>query len=407
MKITHIAVLLVLPLLAASCFKDQDFEPAGTNTASQTQPARLPSEETRQVMIMVSGGFNSLSTPLTRDLTELSENYLPTIRSRAEHILLVLSRHTDSGYSTPVAPVLYRLYKDWDGNVVRDTLLRWNKKDQITDPKVLKETFIFAKEKFPAKGYGVVYSSHGSGWIPAENSTKSPSLQSIGQDEDTNNVREMELQEFVDCLPYKMEYVLFDACFMACVEVAWALKDKADVVGFSPTEIMNDGFDYAHIAERLLDTEPNPLGVCEDYFAQYSAPGVSSPYASVSLVRTDAMQPLADICKTLFEKYREQLATLSIYDVQRYYRLGKNPRFEHLFDLRHMLQKAGATLAERTKLDEALEACVLYEAHTPYFMSLELKNVCGLSSYMPSSGSEELNTFYKTLDWNKATELIK
>ena len=40
-------------------------------------------------------------------------------------------------------------------------------------------------------------------------------------------------------------------------------------------------------------------------------------------------------------------------------------------------------------------------------MSLELKNVCGLSCYMPSSGTVELDAFYKTLDWNKATELIK
>lgn len=411
MKISHIAAaVLLLPLLVLSCSQDKDFQPAGDNTSSQSHPERLPSEEVRQVMIMYSAGFNSLSSPLTADLQELSNSYVPYARSRADHILLVFSRHLRGDYSDPVAPVLYRMYKDQEGTVVRDTLLRWEKTDQTVDPKILNEVLTYAKTHFPAKGYGMVYSSHASGWIEADNPIPTQSgisLQSVGQDADTGNVREMELQAFVDAIPYKLNYVLFDACFMGCVEVAWALRDKADVVGFSPTEIMNDGFDYSRIAERLLDLEPDPLGVCQDYFAQYTSPSQRTPYATISLVKTDAMQPLADVCKTLFEKYRIPLATISSYDVQRYFRWGKNPRFEHLFDLRHMIKQAGATEEEMEQVDAALEACILYEAHTDFFMSLELKHVCGLSVYLPSSGNQTIDNYYKTLDWNIATELVK
>ena len=98
-------------------------------------------------MIMYSAGFNSLSGALTTDLQELEYGFVPTAQSRADHILLVLSRHTHSGYSTPVAPVLYRLYKDRDGEVVRDTLLRWRPEDQACDPAVLREVMTFAKER--------------------------------------------------------------------------------------------------------------------------------------------------------------------------------------------------------------------------------------------------------------------
>ena len=120
------------------------------------------------------------------------------------------------------------------------------------------------------------------------------------------------------------------------------------------------------------------------------------------------MQPLADICKTLFERYRVPISNLSITQVQRYFRWNQNPRFEHLYDLRHMLQQAGATEAELAQFDAALKKCVLYEAHTERFMSLWLTNVCGLSVYLPSSGDDDLNQYYMNqVEWNNATELIK
>lgn len=416
MRKVRIAVLLLMAVMAGSCFKDADFEPTNGSDVSHSQPGRLPSEETRRVMVMYSGGFNNLSGALTADLQEMETGFVPSAQTRADNILLIFSRHTDSGYSDPVAPVLYRLYKDREGEIVRDTLLRWKPEDQACDPAVLKEVMTYARRNFPAKGYGLVLSSHGAGWLPAKNDTRA-SVKSIGQDNDTGRVLEMELHDFVNALPYKLEYVLMDACFMGCVEVAWALREKAALVGFSPTEIMSDGFDYKTLADRLIGpvyafpgsvSEPDVLAVCQDYFAQYTSPKQSSPYATITLVDPTAMQPLADVCKTLFEKYRAAIAALNTWDVQQYYRKGVNARHEHLFDLRHMISQAGASDAELAQFDAALKTCVLYEAHTERFMSLWLKDVCGLSVYLPSSGDDALDNYYKTyVEWNNATGLIK
>ena len=409
MKKLRIGIWAVLSLLAmTSCFKDADFSPVPGESGGRQQPGRLPSEETRQVMVMYSAGFNSLSGALTTDLLELENGFVPTAQSRADHILLVFSRHTYSGYGTPVAPVLYRLYKDREGEVVRDTLLRWKPEDQACDPAVMREVMEFARNKFPAKGYGMVISSHGAGWIP-EHTTPQASVKSIGQDADTDHVRELEIPDFVDALPYKLDYILMDACFMACVEVAWALRDKAGVIGFSPTEIMSDGFNYHTLTQRLLASEPDALGVCKDYFIQYSSKTEEKDRnATITLVNTGAMEPLADICKTLFERYRESIAALKTSQVQRYYRQGLNRRHEHLFDLRHMLEQAGASASEMEQVDAALKACVLYEAHTDHFMSLDLNNVCGLSVYMPSSGDADLTRYYQNyVEWNNATQLIR
>lgn len=410
MRKLHIIAAMLLPLLLVSCFKDPNFEPGGGESGPQTQPGRLPDHEVRNVMIMYSAGFNSLSRPLTVDLGELEEGFVPNASTRADNILLVLSRHQVSDDSTPVAPVLYRIYKDREGTVINDTLLQWDKTMQATDPALMEEVFRYAREHFPAKGYGLVYSSHGSGWIPdPDRATKGESVLSLGQDSDTGRVHEMELYEFVDAIPYELDYVLLDACFMACVEVAWALRDKTPIVGFSPTEIMSDGFNYQTLAKRLIGaSEPDPLAVCEDYFAQYIAPEQRSPYASITMVDTRKMDPLAEVCRTLFEKYRTSIAALRTDQVQTYFRPRRNPWLDHLFDLRDMLVKAGISAEETAALNQALSQCILYERHTDYFMSLPLVNVCGLSVFLPSSGDDFFKSYYKEhVAWNTETQLVK
>ena len=399
--------LPVLLSLVFSC-RETDFTPDSGSAEPYTPPTRGEVQETRKVMIMYSAGFNSISYALSQDLREMaSDGFVPEDKTRADHILLVLSRQTTEGYSKPEAPVLYRLYKDYEGTVVKDTLLRFQPEDQASDPEVLRRVMNYARDHYPADGYGLVVSSHACGWLPSKNSSSAKSVKSITQDADTGNIHEMELKDFVSALPYKLDYVMLDACFMGCVEVAWALKGKAKWVAFSPTEIMSDGFNYKKLAERLLQREPDVMGVCEDYFAQYTDPSQTTPYATITLVDTENMQPLADICKTLFAKYREQLNTLPTTVVQRYFRDMTEHRYDYFFDLRHMLECAGMTAEEAAAFDEALDGCIEYQANTSRFMSLHLLHVCGLSVYMPSSGNATMDAYYKeTVEWNNATELI-
>ena len=39
--------------------------------------------------------------------------------------------------------------------------------------------------------------------------------------------------------------------------------------------------------------------------------------------------------------------------------------------------------------------------------AFEIKTFSGFSMYLPSHGSGELNRFYRTLDWNIATGLVR
>ncbi len=407
------ALLLVL----VSCSKDPDFEQGsvrGGSSARSSQAQRSYTEPTRRVMVMISGGYNSLAGYLAEDLQDLESGYVPAGTSFHADVLLVLARVAASrgDYTTPRAPVLYRLWSGRDGSVHRDTVKSWAEGTPLCSKETIREALSFVEKKYPAAGYGVVFSSHASGWMPSgyysDPSKFEPSgtlwgLRSIGQDITPDGGVEMELTDFADAIPMHLDYCLIDACLSGCVEVAHALKGKADIVGFSPTEVLADGFDYKNITSHLFATPSDPVEVCRAYFAYYDAKSGGNRSATITVVDTRKMEALETVCKELFDKYRIALNSLKGDRVQGYFRYDRH----YFYDLKDILVQAGITEEETARLQAALDACILYQAATSSFLSIPLNRVCGLSMYLPSMGSAYLNNFYReNISWNHATELV-
>ena len=411
-----IGPFLALLALAFSC-TDANFDlDPGSSGGGGGNNHRQPVQQTRNVMIMVSGGFNSLSSYLTADLQEMAEGFLPQGTYQSAHVLVVLSRLPANGFSTTPAPVLYRLYAGVDGKPVRDTLKRWNETDPLFGGTLLKDALHLVQDRYPAKSYGMVLSSHASGWLPPGYYEK-PSdfegkskLRSIGQDKDGSVSTEMDLMDFARSIPYKLKYVVLDCCLSGGIEVAWALKDKAEKVAFTQTETMAEGFDYSAIVRRLLGTDtPDPLGVCQDFYQYYLKQSGVMQSATISLLETDQMEGLASLCATLFEKYRAQIKSLPGTAVQGYFRFGRH----FFYDMRDILVKAGISDEEKEQLDMALANCIVYKAATPYFMKgtsegFAIKTHSGLSMYLPSMGTQFLDNYYKeNIGWNSITHLVE
>jgi hypothetical protein len=191
---------------------------------------------------------------------------------------------------------------------------------------------------------------------------------------------------------------------MGGVEVAYELKGKCGTVGFSQTEVLAEGFDYKTLTEHLLGSEsPDPQAVCEDYFLQYDIQSGVYRSATISMVDCSKMEPLADICRTLFEKYKSNITVLNPDEIQRYYRYD----YHWFYDLKDIIIHAGATEEELKNLQDALDECIVYKACTPEFMgSFAIDIYSGLSMYLPCNGSVELDKYYKTLQWNIDTKLV-
>lgn len=398
-------------------------------------------ESARKVLLLYSAGYNSLRNYLLDDITDLKEGWLPGNDCNDDVLLVYTHTPKSSGaYNNPTSPYLIRLYRDKDGIAVSDTLLTYPEGTISSSAEQLNEVLCYVRDNFTSRSYGMIFSSHATGYLPSGYYTNPsgyryqksrmmrsrgipapvpyiepdfdpslPMVKSIGQDQvgpSTTRVSyEMELTDFAEAIPMKLDYLLFDACLMGGIEVAYELRGKCGQLGFSQAEVLAEGLDYKTLTQHLLQREePYPLGVCRDYFMQYDIQTGVYKSATISLVDCDKLDPVAEVCRDIFSAHREGLASINHEDVQRYYRSSKH----WFYDLESIVMKAGASEEEIARLQGALDQCLLYKGHTPEFMSeFRIDTFSGFSMYLPCHGSAELSKFYKTLQWNMATGLVE
>lgn len=398
------------------------------------------------VVILYSAGFNSLSGYLKDDINDLKEGFLPGKKNKDA---LVVVSHLNSGgndYITAVPPVIINIYNGSKGPVM-DTVKIYGSEVCLTKASEMKEILNDVKELFPSEHYGMVFSSHSTGWLPMgyyshpENyDFKSPDgkaltarprldapegavpydfadenefpgmppVKSIGM---TNRKisgqdysYEMNLPDFASNIPFHLDYLLFDACLTGGIEVAYELKDLCDIMCFSQAEVLAEGFNYLTLASDLLEHNGDVISVAEDFYVNYAEKTHAiERSATISVIDCTGLDGLAAVCGNLFEKYRTGIGSIRADDVQRYYR-GKHHWF---YDLEDILVKAGIDAAEQKQLTDALDECVMYNEATDEFLGdFKIEHHCGFSMYLPCNGSAYLDNFYKTLEWNKATKLV-
>ena len=405
-----------------------------------------------RVMILYAAGCNNLNSSIQDNIQELKTGYIP---GKKENKALIVISHSPAGYlqyEPETTPYVIRLYRDKKAGVVADTLLTVAAGKFLTQPSVMKEVLSYVKDKFKSEHYGMVFSSHATGWVPegyynnpVSNTTGSNTswqaqrrhfslpdgavpyyepepedgpvmVKSIGQ-EDTkyegNKISyELGLSAFTSSIPMHLDYIIFDACLMGCIETAYEMRNVCDKIAFSPAEILEYGLNYDSLAAHLLEGEPDLSSVCKDYFEKYEKQ--SDQYmrsATITLVDCTKLDRLASICKDLVSAYRIGLATINPSDVQPFFR-----SYHHWFyDLEDIFVKAGINDTEKANLRSALEACVIYKAATPTFLlyksgggsGFKINCYSGFSMYLPCNGNNYLDDYYKTLAWNKATGLVQ
>lgn len=429
--------------LLPSCIDPEwnyDMDPQGT---TGTNPGdRVPSEDKRKVLLLYSAGYNDLCGYLKEDIEDLMKGWVPEA-NRNNNVLLIYSHLSKSGsdLKTPTEPVLFRVFQDNAGNTVADTLIRYETSAISASAAQLKEVLTFVKETFPAKSYGMIFSSHATGYLPAgyysrpddyvftedasyrqglhrqhgptsvpyierQHDPALPMVKSIGQSVSGGRSYEIDLRDFAEAIPMKLDYILFDACLMGGIEVAYELAGKCDLLAFSQAEVLAEGLNYMTLTTHLLDekNEADPESVCEDYFIQYDQKTGAYRSATISLVDCNKLEPLAEVCRALFSRHRLKISSINPDKVQRYYRGSRH----WFYDLESILSVAGIDEEELEALHDALDECMIYKGHTPSFLGeFSIKTFSGFSMYLPNRGSAQLDQYYKTLKWNKATGLVR
>lgn len=378
--------------------------------------------EYSDVFIYYGMGYNNLSANLASNIADLCSGILPG-KSREKAILAFTHNPRSYGdYNNSNPPLLLRIHRQ-EGKMAIDTLKIYEEMKYSASGESLRQVLTEIREMFPSKSYGLLVSSHGTGWIPPgyKSSTESvalsaeaaafdysqfPATKSIGSQYEGSyrNNQEIELKEFADAIPMKLDYMILDACLMGGVEVAWELKDVCDKLIFSPTEILSEGMRYKNMSWHLFSGErANLEAICKEYYEYYNSLSGTSCSASISLVDCTKLDGLASAYAGIIENHRDALTRINRNNVQRYFYDNKS----WFYDLRDGALMMGASKEELGKLDAALDECVEYHAETEFFFNIKLENCCGLSSYLPDSRRASLNNYYKTLSWNQAVGLVK
>lgn len=395
-------------VLGCSCTRDGEYDPV---------------KGYRQVLIYCGLGYNDLSSYLEDNFGEMKEGLLPELNRDLAVVAFCHTTASPHDYSTPVPPVLLRIYRD-GGKARVDTLKTYQADMVSASASSIREMMLDVRNMFPSESYGMLFSSHASGWIPVGYSnsgerhgamrtalmpdpslplTKTLGAQYAGS---SSNSLQMDIKDFSSAIPMHLDYIIFDACLLGCVELAWELKDVCDRIVFSPTEVLAYGFVYDTLVRNLMSGKDADLeAVCREYYERYDRQEGLNRSATVTLVDCSKLDRLAQAFGRIVEGYGDALEHIDRDSVQKYF--YDDRRFFFYYDLRDLAAAMEPDAGMLEELDRALEECVVYHAETPSFFYLELERCCGLSVYFPSSEWPVLNGYYRSLGWNETCGLVE
>ena len=241
--------------------------------------------------------------------------------------------------------------------------------------------------KYPAESYGLILWSHSSSWLPA-----GAPLRSFGYDGGS----QINIPELAAALPVRFDCILFDACLMGSVEVAYELRKKTGFIVASSMPMLYTGFPYEDILPELLSLRPDLKKVAEGYFNYYQRI-MTGMYqsATIAVINTGELEKLAAATRRLIESQPFDKTAFDRTSVQRLDAYAE----QYQFDFMDFINKAFPG-ADKSELAAQLNRTVPYKAHTEKYMDqYAINTFCGLSCYIPLEGREDLNAYYRRLEW--------
>ena len=202
----------------------------------------------------------------------------------------------------------------------------------------------------------------------------------------------------------KMQYILFDACYMGNVETAYELKDVANYVISSSSEVLADGMPYRSLWSYLNSATPNYTSIVSTVINYYQTH--NEPYVNVAAIDCRQLDNLASVMKEINNQYTLD-ASIKLDSIQPLD--GFSP---HLFyDLKVYVDSLHPSGYLLSQFNTQLNATVKSAESTDYVITalnpnrteyIRIKSYCGMSISDPSLHSVAIKGREKT-GWWKAT----
>ena len=360
----------------------------------------IPTPAEKTVLIYFAAD-NNLARYAREDIDEIVQGVQENSLSVSQHLLI----YEDMGGTAQLYEVVYE-----DGRATEKPVKTYPDRNSVGLDETL-EVFndVFNNSAYEAESYGLVYWSHADGWIPYP----LPSSRWIGQDTGNGDNR-MNLSEFkqvLEAAPH-FDFILFDACFMQSIEVAYELRNYTDYCIASPTETPGTGAPYDAILPYMF-RQGAAKELAEAYYNVYAE--VYNPNrisddpwtmgTAICVSETARLEALANATREALQAVDVPMGCAELRRLVYDYDQRSGSSHIGYYDLADIMQKMlddEAYAAWKQVFDEAV---TYYTTETNYSSAagnFSMEGTHGVTHYLPSSADVEACEPYHTLEWYDA-----
>ena len=234
-KIIIIVVLIILIIGVILCIPNDSIVNKGNDTYTL-------------MIYMCASDLESEDGFATRDIKEMLD---ATVDKKIN--LIIETGGTKQWKDYGISNQANQIYKIENGkmNLIEDNL----GSKEMTNSNTLSEFITYCKDKYPADRYSLILWNHGGGAVGG-----------FGYDENSSNEENTltidELNQAIQTVGVKFDFIGFDASLMANLETAFSLKDRADYLIASEEIEPGVGWEYKSLLNKLSsNTSENTLEI--------------------------------------------------------------------------------------------------------------------------------------------------
>lgn len=376
MKNFFFLLQLTVLLVFTSCHREDP-------TPDPTPQPPTEAENTIFVYMPWSGSPGSLYPFFQKNLTDIKQAVESQGGLGDKHLIVFIS---DSPSKGSLINVKYQ-----QGRCVDDTVAVFNNtlaSQQLNSANWITTVLKRVQAYAPARSYSMIVGCHGMGWIPGNSGTRSRYTTSAFRRRDVERLPltrwfggdtyKTDISTFDKGIEQsgigKMQYILFDDCYMSTIEVAYELRHSAKHIIACPTEIMAHGMPYDLLWTELSKSSPDYGSICDTFYNFYIS--YSYPYGTIGVIDCSQIDGMVDIMKSI--NHSGNLVSVSEDDVQ--IMDGYQPAM--FFDMGDYVRKiAKNETALLARFERQLSLLVPYKRNTPSFFT-EVRNP-GVGDVLP------------------------
>lgn len=376
MKKFFFLLQLTVLLVFTSCHREDP-------TPDPTPQPPTEAENTIFVYMPWSGSPGSLYPFFQKNLTDIKQAVESQGGLGDKHLIVFIS---DSPSKGSLINVKYQ-----QGRCVDDTVAVFNNtlaSQQLNSANWITTVLKRVQAYAPARSYSMIVGCHGMGWIPGNSGTRSRYTTSAFRRRDVERLPltrwfggdtyKTDISTFDKGIEQsgigKMQYILFDDCYMSTIEVAYELRHSAKHIIACPTEIMAHGMPYDLLWTELSKSSPDYGSICDTFYNFYIS--YSYPYGTIGVIDCSQIDGMIDIMKSI--NHSGNLVSVSEDDVQ--IMDGYQPAM--FFDMGDYVRKiAKNETALLARFERQLSLLVPYKRNTPSFFT-EVRNP-GVGDVLP------------------------